>query len=309
MLGIIIRFLFLFFFNNWNGYIIFLVLIVFFFINTRFEYGVFNVYIYSEIDYLSYGLVILSFWLIILSFLARINIKNSNSSNYYSFFLVMIFLFLYLSFVFNNYLLFYISFECCLIPILFMILGWGYQPERLNAGLYLLFYTLLASLPLLVLIIRNFYYRGLSIVLKDFSCCLTGFFNLILILAFLVKFPIYITHLWLPKAHVEAPVAGSMILAGILLKLGGYGIIRFLSLSLVFSHRIQVFIICLSIYGGFIVSINCLSLIDIKSLIACSSVVHISICIRGLLIFNDWGLKGCYLIIIGHGLCSSGLFF
>lgn len=219
-------------------------------------------------------------------------------------------LFLLFSFSFNDYLLFYLSFECSLIPILFLILGWGYQPERSIAGLYLIFYTLFASLPLLLFIFIKSHSSVNSMLLNKwirFNC--RGILSLIIIGAFLVKFPMYITHLWLPKAHVEAPVAGSIILAGILLKLGGYGMIRFLPLINIFPNKLQNLLVVLSLWGGILVSLNCLNLTDIKSLIACSSVVHIRTCIASLLIINDWGLKGAILIIIAHGLCRSGLFY
>ena len=130
-----------------------------------------------------------------------------------------------------------------------------------------------------------------------------------LVLAFLVKFPMYRVHLWLPKAHVEAPVAGSMILAGVLLKLGGYGMYRVLPHILIFINYISEFLISLSILGGVYVSLLCLRQFDMKSLVAYSSVLHIGICIIGLFSLNIYGLVGAYVIIIGHGFCSSGLFF
>jgi len=170
-------------------------------------------------------------------------------------------------------------------------------------------YTLFASLPLLILI---FYLSGdfNSILLNRFSKgALEGVFYYFLLGAFLVKFPIYRVHLWLPKAHVEAPVRGSIILAGILLKLGGYGIIRFINLISYSFFFAQNFLMRLSLWGGFIVSLICLYQVDIKLLVALSSVVHISTCIRGLVLLNDFGYKGRVIIIISHGLTSSGLFY
>lgn len=125
-------------------------------------------------------------------------------------------------------------------------------------------------------------------------------------MAFLVKFPIFFFHQWLPKAHVEAPVGGSIILAGILLKLGGYGIVRMTFFMEENIFRKIIIIYCL--IGGRILRIVCLINRDIKVIIAYSSVVHIALIIVNLFSKNSIGLVGRVIIIIAHGLCSSGMF-
>jgi len=129
------------------------------------------------------------------------------------------------------------------------------------------------------------------------------------IFAFLVKLPLFCVHLWLPKAHVEAPVAGSIILAGLLLKLGRYGIWRILSYIVSKVYNLSPFFMVLGLVGGLIVRFVCTMQVDMKALVAYSSVVHIGILVCGLVCLIDFGFEGSACIIIGHGVVSSGLFY
>nr|QRK27431.1 NADH dehydrogenase subunit 4 [Longpotamon exiguum] len=264
-------------------------------------------------DYLSYIMVILSVWIVFLVLLASESVKSKHKFHF-SFIMVNLILLLFLMATFSSisYLIFYISFEASLIPTLILILGWGYQPERIQAGIYMLFYTLVLSLPLLVCLLNIYYEKG-SLIMKMSELSMNkeymmSIWYMFVVLAFLVKLPMYMFHLWLPKAHVEAPVAGSMILAGILLKLGGYGLFRVLIMFQLIGMKFSNVWMSMGLMGGFIISLVCLRQVDVKSLIAYSSVVHMGLVLCGLMIYNWWGLMGAVVVMIGHGLCSSGLF-
>ena len=254
-------------------------------------------------DLISKSLVILTIWVIVLIIIAQKNVEYKKR-------LVMNILILLVRLVITfttiNIIIFYFFFEWSLIPIFFIIIGWGYQPERLKARLALFFYTLFASLPLLISIILTVNWSDTIKIRIIFRIKVSNFLWLIRVLAFLVKFPIYLVHLWLPKAHVEAPVAGSIILAGVLLKLGGYGILRLVSITSINNLISQI--LSLSLIGGGILRILCVVQRDIKVVIAYSSVVHMALVIAGVLSLTKWGFEGTMIIILAHGICSSGIF-
>nr|YP_009478708.1 NADH dehydrogenase subunit 4 [Shinkaicaris leurokolos]AVP74668.1 NADH dehydrogenase subunit 4 [Shinkaicaris leurokolos]WPN85858.1 NADH dehydrogenase subunit 4 [Shinkaicaris leurokolos] len=264
-------------------------------------------------DSVSYILILLSFW--IMALVVGGSQKVKDSGNFSSLFLsvnILLLLSLVLTFCCLDYLMFYVCFESSLIPTLILILGWGYQPERLQAGIYMLFYTLFASLPLLVSLISLYKSEGTLtlglISTVEGSKMVLSIWYVCTVFAFIVKLPMFMVHLWLPKAHVEAPVAGSMILAGVLLKLGGYGLIRVLPLFAGVSKGFVSVWVSIGVIGGVVVSFICLRQTDIKALIAYSSVAHMGLVLCGLMLFSWWGLGGAVSVMVGHGLCSSGLF-
>nr|YP_009995254.1 NADH dehydrogenase subunit 4 [Ochthebius puncticollis]QNP09644.1 NADH dehydrogenase subunit 4 [Ochthebius puncticollis] len=290
-----------------NQFFYFLIMFLFMF-NFVFNYIWMNISYFLGCDLLSYMMIMLTFWVCSLMLMASEKLLKLNY--FYNLFLLlmlMLMISLYLTFSSMNLFVFYLFFEMSLIPTLILIIGWGYQPERIQAGIYLLFYTMLASLPMLISIL--FYYNNFHSLDYYFFINIDYMYMYIgMNMVFFVKMPMYMVHLWLPKAHVEAPVSGSMILAGIMLKMGGYGLMRVMKMFLKMGMSLNFIFIILSLMGGLFVSLMCIRQIDIKSLIAYSSVAHMGLVLCGILTLNYWGMCGAFLMMIAHGLCSSGMF-
>nr|WNH22592.1 NADH dehydrogenase subunit 4 [Malacoctenus macropus] len=269
-------------------------------------------------DPLSSPLLVLTCWLLPLMILAsQAHTAPEPLSRQRTFLslLTSLQIFLILAFGATELLMFYVMFEATLIPTLIIITRWGNQAERLNAGTYFLFYTLAGSLPLLVaLLLLQTSMGTLSMLTLHFThpLALTSyadkFWWAACLLAFLVKMPLYGAHLWLPKAHVEAPVAGSMVLAAVLLKLGGYGMMRVMVMLDPLTKELCYPFIILALWGVIMTGSICLRQTDLKSLIAYSSVSHMGLVAAGILIQTPWGFTGALILMIAHGLTSSALF-
>nr|YP_009144724.1 NADH dehydrogenase subunit 4 [Pseudo-nitzschia multiseries]AKJ77332.1 NADH dehydrogenase subunit 4 [Pseudo-nitzschia multiseries] len=210
-------------------------------------------------------------------------------------------------------LMFYIFFESILIPMFLVIGIWGSRERKIWASYYFFLYTLLGSVVMLLSILYIYNQVGTT----DYEILLTFAFSdleqkllwFTFFLAFAAKVPMMPVHLWLPEAHVEAPTAGSVILAGVLLKLGTYGFIRFsLPLFPQASFYFAPFVYTISLIGIVYASLTAIRQTDFKRIIAYTSVAHMNVVMLGIFSFNNVGIEGALLQSLSHGFVASALF-
>ncbi|GEN98837.1 NADH-quinone oxidoreductase subunit M [Novosphingobium sediminis] len=263
------------------------------------------------IDGIALLLIALTVFLMPICIGASWNAIEKRAGEYYANFLIMETLMIGV-FTAQDLFLFYIMFEAGLIPMYLIIGIWG-GADRIYASYKFFLYTLLGSVLMLIAMMWMVNEAGTSdiptLMAYSFPVKAQTWLWLALFASFAVKMPMWPTHTWLPDAHVQAPTAGSVILAGVLLKMGGYGFIRFsLPMFPEASAQFAPLVWGLSMAAVVITSLIALVQHDIKKLIAYSSVAHMAIVTVGLFAFNRQGLEGSMLIMLSHGLVAGALF-
>jgi proton-translocating NADH-quinone oxidoreductase chain M len=208
---------------------------------------------------------------------------------------------------------FYLFFESILLPMFLIIGVWGSRQRKIHATYQFFFYTLIGSLLMLVSIIYIYIVVGTSdlsvILIFKFNHYTQIFLWIAFFLSLAVKIPMVPFHIWLPEAHVEAPTSGSVILAGLLLKMGGYAILRFMIPIFDYANFFFMpFVFMLSIIAIIFSSLATIRQVDLKKIIAYSSVAHMNYVTLGLFSYDLHGLQGCIFLMLSHGLVSSALF-
>ena len=212
----------------------------------------------------------------------------------------------------TNLFIFLLFFEASALPIFILIAYCGSaRKERIKAGYYFLFYTFYGSLSLLLLLLNIYSLNQINFISENILPLNNKILWLLLFVAFAVKIPLFPFHIWLPYAHVEASTPTSILLAALMLKLGGYGIIKFmLPLFNTETHRYYQFItLTICVIGCIYTSLCALRQIDLKRYIAFSSVAHMSLATLGIFTYTEIGIKGSIYLMLSHGLTSTALFF
>ncbi len=276
----------------------------------------FGISYHVGVDGISIWLVMLTTFLMVIAIPASFNYIKDRLKEYYIFFLILEAAMLGV-FVALDLFLFYVFWEFTLIPMAFIIGIWGHE-RRVYAALKFILFTMFGSLLMLVaIIVLAFSHNPVTfdwVMLQQSGlpanlAYLEPWLFAAFALAFAIKVPMFPLHTWLPDAHVQAPTAGSIILAGVLLKLGAYGFIRFnLTLFPAAAHQFAPVLIALAIigiiYGAAVAAVQR----DMKSLVAYSSVSHLGFIVLGIFAFNAQALSGAILQMVNHGLSTGGLF-
>jgi len=271
-----------------------------------------NLNIALGVDGISIFFILLTTLLIPLCILVSWNSVKENFKSYYISFLLIEFL-LIAAFSVLDVFFFFLFFESVLIPMFLIIGVWGSREKKVLASYYFFLYTLFGSVLMLLAIMYIYYQVGTTnyeaLISFKFSLTEQKFLWFAFFIAFAAKVPMIPVHLWLPEAHVEAPTAGSVILAGVLLKLGTYGFIRFsLPLFPEASFFFTPLVYTLSVLGIIYASFTAIRQTDIKRIVAYTSVAHMNVVMLGIFSFNNIGMEGAILQSLSHGFVASALF-
>ncbi|NKB61391.1 MAG: NADH-quinone oxidoreductase subunit M [Gammaproteobacteria bacterium] len=272
----------------------------------------FNINYHLGVDGISMPLILLTTLITVIVIISGWQVITQRVAQYMAAFLIMEGIMIGV-FASLDAILFYVFWESMLIPMFIIIGIWG-GPNRIYATIKFFLYTLLGSLLMLVALLYLYNVSGNSFSILDFHQIKLGMnVQIMLFLAFFaafaVKVPMFPVHTWLPDAHVEAPTGGSVILAAIMLKMGGYGFIRFnMPITPDASHELAWLMITLSLIAVVYIALIALVQQDMKKLIAYSSISHMGFVTLGLFIFNPQGVEGAMMQMISHGFISGALF-